>query len=162
MNKRKEPMLRIEKVVSGGQTGVDRAALDAARSAGVPVGGWCPKGRWAEDGVIPPHYPLQETPLPDPSQRTAWNVRDSEATLILHPGGPLRGGTAQTEREARQQGKPVLVLALDRPVEQLVSDIRQWLEAHRVRVLNVAGPRESQAPGIYQRAYEVLTALFHS
>jgi hypothetical protein len=149
-------------VVSGGQTGVDRAALDAARSAGVPIGGWCPKGRWAEDGIIPADYPLQETPSRDPLQRTAWNVRDSDGTLILHPGGPLRGGTAQTEREARSLRKPVLVLALDRPVEYLVPEIQQWLKAHGVRVLNVAGPRESQAPGIYRRAYEVLAALLRS
>ncbi len=151
---------QLERVVSGGQTGVDRAALDAARAAGVPIGGWCPKGRWAEDGPIPDDYPLQETSSPEPIVRTTWNVRDSDGTLILHPGGPLRGGTAQTELAARRMGKPCLVLTLDRPVEALVQEIRRWLEAENIRVLNVAGPRESQAPGIYRRAYEVLAALF--
>lgn len=150
---------KLKRVVSGGQTGVDRAALDAARAVGVPIGGWCPKGRWAEDGTIPESYPLQETPSADPLVRTTWNVRDSDGTLILHLGGPLRGGTAQTEKAARRLRKPCLVLALDRPADALAQEIAQWLKAQNIRVLNVAGPRESQAPGIYHRAYDVLTAL---
>ncbi|MDQ7041771.1 MAG: putative molybdenum carrier protein [Rhodothermus sp.] len=153
---------KLERVVSGGQTGVDRAALDAARASGVPIGGWCPRGRWAEDGPIPDSYPLQETPSPDPIVRTQWNVRDSDGTLILHLSSPLRGGTAQTEQVARQLGKPCLVLNLERPVAELVEQIRCWLAAEKIRVLNVAGPRESQEPGIYHRAYAVLAVLFRS
>src|SRR5690606_18077806 len=85
-------ILRDPTVLSGGQTGVDRAALDAAFALGLPEDGWCPAGRGAEDGAIPTRYPLRETPSPDPAQRTLWNVRDSDATLVLSPR-PLAGGT---------------------------------------------------------------------
>src|SRR5690606_30676655 len=93
------------RVVSGGQTGVDRAALDAALRLGLPCGGWCPAGRWAEDGPIPERYPLRETESADPAERTARNVRDSDATLILSPR-PLRGGTAGTREVAERLGRP--------------------------------------------------------
>ncbi|PSQ85488.1 MAG: molybdenum cofactor carrier, partial [Bacteroidetes bacterium QH_2_63_10] len=92
----------MRKIISGGQTGVDRAALDAALAFNVPVGGWCPKGRRAEDGQIPDRYPLEETPSEAYEQRTAWNVRDSDGTLIITDGS-LEGGTALTMTEARRQ-----------------------------------------------------------
>ena len=133
-------------IVSGGQTGVDRAALDAALALGLAVGGWCPKGRWAEDGPIPDRYPLRETPSDDPAQRTRWNVRDSDATLIVSPT-PLEGGTALTADAARQRGRPVLVAD---PVSSPVDDAADWI-ARSVPpggTLNLAGPRESGAPGI--------------
>ena len=139
------PSTRL-RVVSGGQTGVDRGALDAALAAGVPVGGWCPKGRWAEDGPIPPRYPLVETPSGDPAQRTRWNVRDSDATLIVSPG-PLAGGTALTAEVARSLGRPCAVWA---PVPETVDAAVAWI-ARSVppgATLNVAGPRESEAPGV--------------
>jgi hypothetical protein len=135
----------IERIVSGGQTGVDRAALDAGLAFGVPVGGWCPRGRLAEDGPIDPRYPLRETPSASYRQRTEWNVRDSDGTLVLTRGRPS-GGTALTIARARQHRRPVLVLDLSaRPG---VPSLLHWLETSGIAVLNVAGPRESQQPGI--------------
>jgi hypothetical protein len=137
--------VKITRIVSGGQTGADRAALDVARELGIDSSGWCPKGRRAEDGVIPVHYPLEETPSRDYPQRTEWNVRDSDATLVLTLGTPDRG-TALTLRLAARAGKPHLALDLGRNPNPSVAIA--WLERHRVKVLNVAGPRESRAPGI--------------
>jgi hypothetical protein len=143
----------IEKVVSGGQSGVDRAALDAALALGVSCGGWCPRGRKAEDGTIDSRYPLAETPSDDYAQRTEWNVRDADGTLVL-TRGRLRGGTALTVALARRMGRPLLVLDLDgRPDPGAVGT---WAREEGVRVLNVAGPRESQRPGIHAAARRFL------
>lgn len=149
-------------LVSGGQSGVDRAALDAALAWGLEAGGWCPRGRWAEDGPIPARYPLRETPSADPAQRTRWNVRDSDATLIVAPA-PLAGGTALTLEAARALGRPHRVSTLgDADALAAARWLREGvgLEAR----LNVAGPRESEAPGIYRasrRWFEtVLEALY--
>ena len=128
-----------------------------ALALGIPVGGWCPKGRRAEDGPLPPRYPLRETPSPAYAQRTGWNVRDSDGTLIL-TAGPLQGGTALTAEEASRQGKPVLVIDLAQPSS--IPDVRAWTRAHRIGVLNVAGPRASEAPDVYEKAYAYLEALF--
>jgi hypothetical protein len=146
----------VERVVSGGQTGVDRAALDAALRLGILCGGWCPAGRRAEDGAIPARYPLTETPEPDYAVRTALNVRDSDATLILAIGA-LSGGTALTRRLAEAQGRPCRVVDLDAPPAD--DAVRAWLARERVRVLNVAGPRESLRPGIHRRARRYLEAV---
>jgi hypothetical protein len=135
-------MVALEKIVSGGQTGVDRAALDAALATGLACGGWCPRGRWAEDGPIASRYPLVETPQATPAQRTAWNVRDTEATLVVTRGAP-RGGAALAIDRARAERHPV----------------ERWLDRCAARVLNVAGPRESEAPGIYEESLPLLTAL---
>lgn len=146
----------VERVVSGGQTGVDRAALDAALTLGLPCGGWCPKGRGAEDGVLPSRYPLKETPSSDYAQRTTWNVRDADGTLILTMG-PATGGTAQTIEDASRLRKPHLVIELAaRPDPAFV---RAWIEAHKIRILNVAGPRESKCPGIAAQAAQFLLRL---
>lgn len=151
-----------ERIVSGGQSGVDRAALDAARARGLAVGGWCPRGRLAEDGVIDPRYALTETPSADPAERTERNVRDSDATLILHRG-PLAGGTALTARIAARLGRPLLLhdLSAAPPAGDAgaLRRLRDWLHRHDVRVLNVAGPRESQAPGIGVQARSLLDRL---
>ena len=147
---------RIEKLVSGGQTGVDRAALDTALALGMPCGGWCPRGRLAEDGPIPARYPLTETPSGDYAQRTEWNVRDSDATLVLLRG-PARGGTRATIDFARALGRPFRVVALERAPG--FAAIGAWLGHHDVRVLNVAGPRESARPGIYGEARACLESL---
>ncbi len=136
-------------IVSGGQTGVDRAALDVALARGLPCRGWCPRGRLAEDGPLPARYPLAETPTAEYRQRTEWNVRDAEATLILHAGRVDRG-TALTRRLARRLGRPLL--ALDLLEDPSPEDLTRWLSRQAPTVLNVAGPRESRCPGIYARA----------
>jgi hypothetical protein len=141
------------KIVSGGQTGVDRAALDVALRLGLPCGGWCPRGRRAEDGAIPERYPLVETPDARYPQRTRWNVRDSDATLVLH-SGPPRGGTALTLRLLARTGKPALRVDLDG--ESDPAALGEWIGRLGIRVLNVAGPRESEAPGVGGKAARFL------
>lgn len=148
---------RILKVLSGGQTGVDRAALDAALSVGIPIGGWCPRGRRAEDGTIPTIYPLRETPSRDYRERTRWNVRDSDGTLILTPAD-LGGGTALTWRMARRLHRPVFVVDLRDAVADLVRQIDRWAVVHRIRVLNIAGPRASQQPLVGEQVRALLAA----
>ena len=144
------------KIVSGGQTGVDRAALDVALDLSLPCGGWCPKGRRAEDGPIPERYPLQETPTDAYPERTEWNVRDSDATLILTRGKPDRG-TALTVKLARRLKKPCRIVDLATP--DAAESIRAWLMSHHVGTLNVAGPRESSQPGIHQEAESFLRSV---
>ncbi|WP_263789736.1 putative molybdenum carrier protein [Salinibacter sp.] len=151
--------MQFQKIISGGQTGVDRAALDAARAHDVAVGGWCPRGRRAEDGPIAPRYPLRETPTDAYAERTAWNVRDSDGTLIVAPG-PLEGGTALTQREAEVRKTPLLHVRLTDPAP--VPMIHAWAAEHDVRVLNVAGPRASEGDGIYRQARSILEALLAS
>jgi hypothetical protein len=140
----------IDRIVSGGQTGADRAALDFALAHGIRVGGWVPRGRLAEDGRIPERYPdLVETESADPAVRTARNVRDSDATLILSHG-PLDGGSLLTLQEAIRAGKPVLHLDLDPVIPAAAAGrLRSWLGALRPNILNVAGPRASRDPRIY-------------
>jgi hypothetical protein len=141
------------KIVSGGQTGVDRAALDVALELAVPCGGWCPRGRPAEDGPLDPRYPLTETPWWGYSQRTEWNVRDSGGTLVLI-GGQADRGTQLTIELANRLGRPSLVLDLAEQASPAA--VQEWAERHQVRVLNVAGPRESASPGIYLQAARFL------
>lgn len=150
-------------VRSGGQTGVDRGALDAVlalpEAAGIVAGGWCPRGRLAEDGVLGGRYPLRETPDSDSAQRTEWNVRDADATLILRQG-EATGGTALTARMAERLGKPLRQVDLDRPPP--IDEIRSWLQQCDVRVLNVAGPRESDCPGIGNQSRRFVACLLRA
>lgn len=134
---------------SGGQTGVDRAALDAAMARGVPVGGWCPHGRRAEDGPIPARYPLIETATAEYPERTRRNVRDTDATLVLTRDDP-HDGTVLTVAVAGELGKPLRIVHLDSNPD--VGAVASWIREGRVRALNVAGPRESSAPGVYADA----------
>ncbi|WP_084022293.1 putative molybdenum carrier protein [Chlorobaculum limnaeum] len=139
----------LSMIVSGGQTGVDRGALDAAIAAGLAHGGWCPKGRRAEDGMIPEKYMLAETPFFRYAVRTAWNVRDSGGTLVL-ASGPLAGGTKLTALCAWRYGRPCMIVDLD--VRADAGTVAGWIRANGIGVLNVAGPRASDAPGIGENA----------
>jgi hypothetical protein len=149
--------LPVRRIVSGGQTGVDRAALDVAIEVGLEHGGWCPKGRRAEDGRIDRRYRLKETESTEYAVRTERNVVDSDGTLIICRGEPT-GGTVLTLRLAERHGKPVLVESPDNP--KTVSAVREWLVNHEIGVLNVAGPRESTSPGIGERAGRFLLEVF--
>lgn len=151
----------VTRVVSGGQTGADRAALDVAADLGLAYGGWCPQGGWAEDHPNPPglleRYPsLREAPAGRVSTRTRWNVRDSDATLVLTLGDvEVSGGTRLTVEVARRLDRPLLVV---RTSERYLA--RDWLDSVAGPVtLNVAGPRESEQPGLYAAAYDLLTWL---
>lgn len=148
----------LQRIISGGQTGVDRAALNVAIAAGIPCGGWCPLGRKAEDGPLPLHYPLRETDSPLYDVRTRWNVRDADATLVI-TAGAVKGGTALTVELARRIARPLHVINLLDDGRNHILDTCQWLHEHRVRTLNIAGPRESQQPGIYSRTQEFLLEL---
>lgn len=152
-----KPVLTI---VSGGQTGADRAALDFAIAHGLEHGGWCPAGRRAEDGPLDAKYCLRETEREGYRARTVRNVRDSDATLILNLG-ELEGGSLETMRIAQQRGKPVHVVQLDSPpTDEELDELRGWLQVNAVARLNVAGPRESKRPGIYRAAGTFLGRLF--
>ena len=144
---------RVRKVLSGGQTGVDRAALDVAEACGIPRGGWCPRGRRAEDGVVPRYYPLEETPTPAYAQRTCWNVRDSDGTLVVLRREPAVGGTAATLEACHVLERPLLVVPLGKATAELVWT---WLEEEHIAVLNIAGPRESEERGVYTEARRFL------
>ena len=146
----------FEKIVSGGQTGVDRAALDVAIASRIAHGGWCPRGRKAEDGILDGRYALRETEADDYRVRTEYNVRDSDATLVLCAGTPA-GGTALTVAFARARGKPIYILDMNEKYDLL--SLQEWLDRNHVRVLNVAGPRESNSRGIYERARRLLQEL---
>lgn len=141
------------KIISGGQTGVDRAALDAAIELGIPHGGWCPRDRTAEDGPIPDCYKLRETNSPGYAERTERNVLGADATLILYRGR-LSGGTLLTTQLAEQHGQPHLLVDLNAPPPP--DEVCRWLDEHSVKTLNVAGPRESQSPGIGAMARDYL------
>ena len=132
-------MISSISIVSGGQTGADRAALDWAIANGISSGGWCPFGRLAEDGVIDTRYPLKETPSPGYSQRTEWNVRDSDGTVIFSTGPKLSGGSALTQTFARNWNRPCLHLypQATEPAERL----RAFIDEFFIKTLNVAGPR---------------------
>ena len=154
------------KIVSGGQTGVDRAALDVAVERGIAYGGWCPKDGWAEDLPNPPglltlYDRLRETPEADPRQRSEWNVRDSDRMLVLvdRAGVSVSKGTAFALDWADSLGKQYLVVDLaDRDA---IAQAVTWLrDRHGPLTLCIGGPRESEAPGIYAKAKEFLHALF--
>jgi Circularly permutated YpsA SLOG family len=158
------------KIISGGQSGVDRAALDVAIERGMQWGGWCPKGGWAEDFPNPPgllpHYPhLRETPEPHPLQRTEWNVRDGDATLVITDSQGLQVsiGTQRARDYAHHHAKPMLIVDATDP--HSLPRATTWLQAQRKRfgadlTLGVGGPRESEAPGIYGHAKTFVAALW--
>ena len=138
------------KIVSGGQTGVDRAALDFALKKGIPCGGWCPKGRKAEDGSIPTVYPLFETTTAEYRERTRMNIIDSDGTLIITRSRFFDRGTALTHRLCEQYSKPCLVIDLSQSHRQQIEEFSTWIRNAKIKILNIAGPRESALAGIYQ------------
>ncbi len=150
-------LMRVERIVSGGQTGADRAALDWALARGVAHGGWCPRGRRAEDGPIAARYGLAETPSEDYAQRTEWNVRDSDATVIITLAATLGGGSRLTAEGAAALGRPWLHLSRERDGLAAGARLAAFLDAHPIRVLNVAGPRASAEAEIAAFVARVLT-----
>ncbi len=145
-----------EKIISGGQTGVDRAGLEAALRVGIPHGGYCPKGRRAEDGVIPDKYLLTELPERNYKVRTERNIIESDGTLVINQG-PLKGGTLLTVRLAKKHKKPVLVVQLE---QHDLAEVHLWGNQNKVKVVNIAGPRESgREGGIFDSAYSFLLEI---
>jgi len=147
----------MPRIVSGGQTGVDRGALDAALTAGAPCGGWCPAGRIAEDGRIPAHYPLQDLPGAGYRERTLRNVQDSDATLIIYYVEP-EGGTRQTLEFCIECGKPQLLIdAATLSAEEAARQVEAFVRERDIRTLNVAGPRASKQPFAHAYARQALS-----
>lgn len=147
------------KIVSGGQTGVDRGALDAALELGAPCGGWCPGGRLAEDGRVPSRYPVRELPGAGYIERTRQNVLDSDGTLVIC-FGELEGGTRATVNFCVEHGKPHLVIDGSRLTPLQAAELaRQFVARHGIAVLNVAGPRASKAPPAQSYARAAVSML---
>ena len=146
----------IQKIISGGQTGADRAALDFAIKHSIPYGGWVPKGRKTEDGTLPEKYHLQEMPTGQYSKRTEKNVLDSDGTLILSHG-LLTGGSALTTSFAEKHKKPWIHIDLQTTLSpDAARMIREWIGRSGVKIMNVAGPRASKDPMIYQAVMDLL------
>lgn len=149
----------LSKIISGGQTGVDRGALDAALAADFHCGGWCPPGRPAEDGVIPNRYPLIEMPGGSYRQRTIKNVMDSDGTLIIY-FSELQTGTKLTAETCIRKNKPYLLIdAAAVPVNQAIELAARFIEDQNISVLNVAGPRATKAPAGHQYAFDVISGI---
>ena len=148
----------LNRVISGGQTGVDRAALDTALDAGIPIGGYCPKGRLSEEGTIPAKYPLVEAKSKDYRVRTEMNVIETDGTLIVTIG-TLSGGTKLTAEYAQRHRKPFLIVQLDTSVD--LKEVGAWIIANKIQTMNIAGPRESENKGgSYARSSVFLKNLF--
>lgn len=148
----------IAALISGGQAGADRAALDVAIRHNFPHGGWCPAGRRAEDGPIGNQYQLTETPSDEHLQRTEWNVRDSDGTVVFTLGPLATGGSLRTIKFAQKYGKPCIHIGSTN--YQPAKTLQQFIECHNINRLNVAGSRESKEPGIYLWVIEVIENAF--
>lgn len=168
-NKKPVSISFIKKVISGGQTGVDRAALKIAKELGIPHGGWCPYKRNAEDGIVPLEYQLEELLAPtaeenlDPDatykSRTKLNVQNSDGTLVILKNHAI-GGTAYTIKMAKELNKPYFIINIrDNP--KITDVVATWIIKNNLRTLNIAGPRETQEPGIYEAAYNILQKLLN-
>ncbi|MFM0047035.1 putative molybdenum carrier protein [Paraburkholderia sediminicola] len=149
----------LKRIVSGGQTGVDRGALDAALDMQFPCGGWCPAGRLAEDGSIPNRYPLTELPNAGYEERTLQNLLDSDGTVVIH-FGVLSGGTLETCEWCVARGKPMKIIdAATMPQTTAAEEIGRFTERYNIETLNVAGPRTSKAPQAQQYTRDALTLM---
>jgi hypothetical protein len=147
------------KILSGGQTGVDRAALDFALKQGIPCGGWCPKGRKAENGPIPAAYPLLETTTAAYPERTEMNIVHSDGTLIITQNRFFDRGTALTQQLCEQHEKPCLLIDLVQSHKPQIEQLETWIRNAKIHTLNIAGPRESTLPGIHQETMLFLGKL---
>lgn len=151
-------MISKIKIISGGQSGVDRAALDFALKHTIKCGGWCPKGRKAEDGTIDKKYPLKETTDTTYETRTKHNVRDSDGTLILFISA-MDSGTRFTFNIALEMNKPVVMINLSENRDASLQKVQNWIHFNHLEILNIAGPRESNNPGIYTETMFFLEAF---
>ena len=152
----------LQTIISGGQTGVDRAALDACIEQGFPCGGWCPSGRKAEDGTISEEYPLTEIINGNYDDRTRKNIIDSDATLIIYQG-TLTGGTLLTFNYGTEMGKPLFLFKAESFfIEEQLKQLLTFLKSNNIKTLNVAGPRASQWKEAYQTTYLICTKLIKS
>lgn len=153
--------MKCKKIISGGQTGVDRGALDTCLKLNFPCGGWCPAGRKAEDGEIPRHYPLQEIRSTSYDERTRQNIRDSDATLIIYQD-KLTGGTLLTHNYAKDTGKPLYLFKVS-PffIEESLEQLIHFLEVNQVQILNIAGPRASQWTKAYESSLLIVSKLIN-
>src|SRR5438876_10986607 len=149
----------VSKIISGAQTGADRAALDFAVERRTPHGGSCPKGRLDEDGPIPEKYALTETPSSDSSQRIEWNVRDSDATVIFSISGDLQGGSKLTMEFAVRHKKPFLHISRDRDGKNAFTNLSAFLAQHPIQILNIAGSRASEEPQIAAFVFQTLSKV---
>lgn len=150
------------KIISGGQTGADRAALDWAIEHGIPHGGWCPKGHKAEDGIIDRRYQMKETPRSGYAQRTEWNVSDAHGTVVFSIAARLTGGSKKTFALAHKHHKPLLHLSREDGPSTPERKLRQFIREHRIKILNVAGPRASEEPEVAAFVKDVLDRTWPS
>ena len=151
--------MKALKIISGGQTGVDRAALDVALRHGIQCGGWCPAGRIDESGKIPDYYPVQELESGGFTERTLQNVNDSDGTVVIYPG-ELRGGTEQTVRFSVELKRPhQLIDASKLSAEDAAELIAEFVQENKIGILNVAGPRQSEWPEGFAYASRALDAF---
>ena len=153
----------IKKIISGGQTGADQGGLDFALEYGIEAGGWCPKGRICENGVIPARYPVEEVEEDDYNLRTKLNVRDSDGTLLIIRDGFMEEGTHLTVDYCKELSKPQFLVDLkimSGQMQSIYSALADWIDKNQISVMNVAGNRESNSPGIQKETAELLTKLF--
>lgn len=153
--------MNLHLVIGGGQTGADQGGLEFAIVHGIPHGGWCPKGRICEDGIIPSRYRLVETDTTDYRLRTKLNVLASDGTVIIHRA-PLSGGSRLTRDLCSQHRRAFLLIDFGQTVPEAAVSLRQWAWQHGIKVLNVAGSRESKCHGVRQFTVDVLTQAYHS
>ena len=152
----------IKKIISGGQTGADRAALDVAIELNIPHGGWIPKGRKTEDGILPDKYQLKEMPTGSYPKRTEKNILDSDGTLIISHG-KLTGGSALTRKLAKKHERPWIHIDMDQaPIFDAAEMVKSWIDRNNIQVLNVAGARASKDPEIYKITVEILEIVLTS